>query len=261
MVARSPAAPTATPRRAAPRRARRLLLALLAAPALGLLALAGVLAAWSRPGQPAPFLDAAGRPLPGSLSEKLRIPIGGVEQGLILRSKDTTKPVLLYLHGGMPDYFLARQSGVDLEDDFTVCWWEQRGVGLSYDPAIPRESLTVEQLTADTIELTNYLRHRFGQERIYLMGHSGGTFLGVEAIARAPELFHAYVGVAQMAHSSAPRSSPTTSYCGATRSAATRPWSRGCARRPSRSRGACRTRGSPSATRPCTRSASARRAR
>jgi pimeloyl-ACP methyl ester carboxylesterase len=30
------------------------------------------------------------------------------------------------------------------------------------------------------------------------MAHSGGTFLGIQAAARAPERFHAYIGVAQM---------------------------------------------------------------
>jgi pimeloyl-ACP methyl ester carboxylesterase len=61
------------------------------------------------------------------------------------------------------------------------------------------ESVTVEQLVADTLALTDHLRGRFGRDRIYLMGHSGGSFLGMHAVARAPELYHAYIGVAQMA--------------------------------------------------------------
>jgi pimeloyl-ACP methyl ester carboxylesterase len=44
------------------------------------------------------------------------------------------------------------------------------------------------------------LRQRFGQEKIYLMGHSGGTFLGIQAAAQAPELYYAYLGVAQMSN-------------------------------------------------------------
>jgi pimeloyl-ACP methyl ester carboxylesterase len=60
--------------------------------------------------------------------------------------------------------------------------------------------VTVEQLLADTLALTNHLRRRFGKDRIYLMGHSGGSFLGMHAVARAPELYHAYIGVAQMAN-------------------------------------------------------------
>ncbi len=32
------------------------------------------------------------------------------------------------------------------------------------------------------------------------MGHSGGTFIGIQAAARAPELYYAYIGVAQMSN-------------------------------------------------------------
>jgi pimeloyl-ACP methyl ester carboxylesterase len=119
---------------------------------------------------------------------------------MFIKSKDDRHPVLLYLHGGMPDSFLTRKYPTGLEDYFTVVWWEQRGSGLSYSPDIPPETMTVEQFIADTLELTNYLRQRFGQDKIYLMGHSGGTFIGIQAAARAPKLYHAYIGVAQMSN-------------------------------------------------------------
>jgi pimeloyl-ACP methyl ester carboxylesterase len=123
-----------------------------------------------------------------------------VEQGMFIVSKDATHPVLLYLHGGMPDYFLTQKYPTGFEDYFTVVWWEQRGSGLSYSTDIPPESITVEQMISDTLAVTNYLRHRFDQEKIYLMGHSGGTFIGIQAAARAPELYQAYIGVAQMSY-------------------------------------------------------------
>lgn len=163
------------------------------------LVLAGVLLAWS-PGKPAPFADGNGNPLAGSISEKIRVNINGVEQGMFIKSKDETNPVLLYLHGGMPDYFLTQRYPTGLEDNFTVVWWEQRGAGLSYRADIRPETMTLEQLISDTLEVTNYLRRRFGKEKIYLMGHSGGSFVGVHAAARAPELYHAYMGVAQMSY-------------------------------------------------------------
>ena len=119
---------------------------------------------------------------------------------MFIKSKNAGNPVLLYLHGGMPDYFLTQKYPTGLEDDFTVVWWEQRGSGLSYYPDISPESVTVEQLISDTLEVTNYLHHRFGKEKIYLMGHSGGTFVGIQVAARAPELYYAYIGVAQMSY-------------------------------------------------------------
>ena len=152
------------------------------------------------PGEPQPFLDGDGDVIAGSIAEKVFIDVNGVRQGMFIKSKDATHPVLLYVHGGMPDYFLTQQFPTGMADDFTVVWWEQRGSGISYAADIPRESLTKEQLIADALTVTDYLRHRFKQEKIYLMGHSGGSFIGIEAAARAPERYHAYIGVAQISY-------------------------------------------------------------
>jgi len=165
-----------------------------------ILILTGVLLTWSYPGKPSPFLDENGDPLAGSISEKIFVNINGVEQGMFIKGKDVNNPVLLYLHGGMPDYFLTEKYPTGLEDYFTVVWWEQRGSGMSYSPDIPPETMTLEQMISDTLALTNYLRQRFGKEKIYLMGHSGGTFIGIQTAARSPELYYAYIGVAQMSN-------------------------------------------------------------
>ena len=113
----------------------------------------------------------------GSLVDKVHTNINGVEQGMFIRSTDAAHPVLLYLHGGpgMPTYFLNRKYPTGLEENFTAVWWEQRGAGLSYDAKIPPVTMTVEQIIADTLAVTDYLRSRFGKEKIYLMGHSWGS--------------------------------------------------------------------------------------
>lgn len=152
------------------------------------------------PGKPIPFLDKNGMPLAGSISEKIYVNINGVKMGMFIKSKNVNNPVLLYLHGGMPLYFLTKKYPTGLEDDFTVVWWDQRGSGLSYNSGIKPETITLEQMISDTKEVTNYLRKRFGKEKIYLMGHSGGSFLGIKVAERAPELYFAYIGVAQISH-------------------------------------------------------------
>ncbi len=108
------------------------------------LVLVGVLLLLS-PGRPTPFLDDNGKPLAGSISEKTRVTINGVEQGMFIKGKDASKPVLLYLHGGMPDYFLTERYPTGLDEDFIVVWWEQRGSGLSYNPDMAPESLTTSK--------------------------------------------------------------------------------------------------------------------
>ena len=117
---------------------------------------------------------------------------------MFIKSKNKKNPVLLYLHGGLPDYFLSRKYPTGLEDNFTIVWWEQRGFGLSYSAGIPPETRNLDQMICDTKEITNYLRTRFGQEKIYLMGRSGGSYIGIQTAVRAPELYHAYIGVGQM---------------------------------------------------------------
>lgn len=179
------------------RKAGRFMVIVIASLLAGLLILVGLLLAWS-PGKPLPFVDKAGKPLIDSIAEKRFVNINGVEQGLFIKSKDAKNPVLLYLHGGMPDYFLTQKYPTGLEDIFTVVWWEQRGSGISYHDNLAKEAITQAQLIADTLTLTNYLRQRFGQDKIYLMGHSGGTFFGIQAAAQAPDLYYAYIGVAQM---------------------------------------------------------------
>ncbi len=159
----------------------------------------GVIAAVS-PGKPKPFLDQSGKEIPGSISEKTFVTINGVKQGMFIKGKDKTKPVLLFVHGGpgMPEYFLTDSYPTGLENVFTVCWWDQRGAGLSYSSDIKAETMTTEQLVSDTTEVSKYLCKRFGQDKIYLMGHSWGSFIAIQAAAKSPELYRAYIGMGQM---------------------------------------------------------------
>ena len=150
------------------------------------------------PGKPAHLSDKTGAPLKNSISEKLFLNINGTRQGMFIKSKNSDNPVLLYLHGGMPDYFFTEKYPTHLEDNFTMIWWEQRNCGISYDPETAEDAASLEQLVDDTIVLTKYLLERFKKDKIFLMGHSGGTFPGVYVIDKMPELYAAYIGVAQM---------------------------------------------------------------
>ena len=177
------------------------MLILIAIVLAGILILLAVLLAWS-PGKPQPFLAENGQPLADSISEKLQVTINGVAQGMFIKSTNSNNPVLLFVHGGpgMPEYWLTQTYPTGLEAHFTVVWWEQRGAGLSYSADIPAETMTAEQYIADTLAVTNYLRQRFGREKIYLMGHSWGSYIGIQAAAREPALYYAYIGMGQISY-------------------------------------------------------------
>lgn len=143
--------------------------------------------------------DEHGQEKSGSVASLEQLRLGDVEQYVLIRGHDTTKPVLLFLHGGpgIPAMFLAHAFQRKFEKEFIMVHWDRRGAGKSYEAGVRSESLTVRQTLDDLYELTGYLRNRFHKDRIYLLGHSWGSYLGVLAAAERPEFFHAYVGAGQ----------------------------------------------------------------
>ena len=148
------------------------------------------------------FTDEQGKVLEGSIAEKTFIDVNGAENGLIIRGKNVNNPVLLFISGGpgVPQYWLNEYYENDLEEYFTVCWWDYYGEGLSYDSRIEKEEITLERLEKDAIAVTEYLKERFSQEKIYLMAHSGGTPLGVVLAEEHPELYYCYFSMGQVVH-------------------------------------------------------------
>ncbi len=149
-------------------------------------------------GKPKQFLDENGKVLENSISEKVFLEINGTRQGMFIKGENLDNPIVLYLHGGIPLYFLTEKFPTQLEKNFTVVWWEQRGCGISHNSNSTNNHPTLDLLVDDSIVLTEYLLKRFNKQKIYLMGHSGGTFIGVYVIDKAPELYYAYIAIAQM---------------------------------------------------------------
>ena len=154
----------------------------------------------ARPPTTDPILGADGLLLAGSVAELATVPIGGHDQSIMIRGNSVESPVLLFLAGGPggSDVGSMRNLGSALEANFVVASWDQRGAGKSMAALEPTSTLTVEQVVADTISVTNYLRERFDEQKVYLVGNSWGTLIGVLAAQENPELFHAFVGTGQM---------------------------------------------------------------
>lgn len=135
--------------------------------------------------------------------------IGGIDQAVSIRGNDRRNPVLLMLHGGpgwvaMPTSWYFQRGW---EEYFTVVQWDQRGAGKTYvanDSAAVAPTMTRERMIADAEEMVAWLRREFGKDRIFVLGHSWGSYLGVELAQRRPDWLHAYIGIGQI--SNAPES-------------------------------------------------------
>jgi pimeloyl-ACP methyl ester carboxylesterase len=163
-------------------------------------ALAGLAVLIALPASTPPILGPDDEPIPGSIATLEKVHLGGHDQWISIRGYSTDNPVLLYLSGGpgQSDLPFSRVLFEDLTRDFVVVGWDQRGTGKSYPALDPVSTLTLERAVADTAELSEYLLERFGEEKIYIMGESYGSFLGVLTVEAHPELYHAYIGSGQM---------------------------------------------------------------
>ena len=142
--------------------------------------------------------DRNGQPLKNSIAEWRLVELGDWPQWLSIRGANRNNPILLFLHGGpgtSETPFLIKYNS-DLEKSFVVVSWDQRGAGKSYSIKIPPETMTVDRFIADTHELTQHLKEEFSREKIYLVGHSWGTLIGMRAAHRYPEDYYALISIA-----------------------------------------------------------------
>ncbi len=136
---------------------------------------------------------------PNGISEIQYMDINGAQQYVLIRGNDQSNPVLLFLHGGpgASATALLRKFNSELEEHFTVVYWDQRGAGKSYNKDISKDEIKVKQYIEDAEFLVNYLKNRFATDKIFLIGHSWGARLGMYLVQKHPENFSAYVGVGQ----------------------------------------------------------------
>jgi pimeloyl-ACP methyl ester carboxylesterase len=137
------------------------------------------------------------------IDEKVKLHINGIDQWISIRGKDRRNPILFFLHGGpaspaMPEGYTFQTPW---EDYFTVVQWDQRGAGKTYranSEAAMAPGMTVEGMTDDAAQVAQYLREHYHKQKIFLLGHSWGTVLGVHLAQLHPDWFYAYISVGQV---------------------------------------------------------------
>lgn len=133
------------------------------------------------------------------ISELRPIQVNGRTEWLTIRGQDRTKPVLLFLSGGPGGSQLAtaRYYFAPLENDYVVVTWEQPGAAKSFG-AIAPENITLDTYLDDGAAVVQALRTEFGHDKVFLMGESWGSALGLMMIEQHPEYYAAFLGTGQM---------------------------------------------------------------
>ena len=124
--------------------------------------------------------------------------IGNIPQGIAVTG-NPENPVLLILHGGgLPLPGVASKSSYRLlEEHFLLVFWDQRGTGKSTHPRLNAGNMSIENFLNDVAEITDYVKARFDKEKIYLLGHSWGSMIGLASVVHNPNEYHGYIGVSQ----------------------------------------------------------------
>jgi proline iminopeptidase len=140
---------------------------------------------------------------PNGVERLEKVKIGGIDQWVSVRGADRRNPVLLHVHGG-PGYVSMPMSwwfSRGWEEYFTVVQWDQRAAGKTFlltDPAVVAPTLTLERMVDDTEEMAAWTRKEFGKDKVFVLGHSFGSYLGLQLALRRPEWLYAYIGVCQL---------------------------------------------------------------
>jgi len=145
------------------------------------------------------IVDENGNTPENSIAELTKVELNGRKQWISIRGWDNNAPVLLFLAGGPGGTQMAavRYELAELEKHFVVVNWDQPGSGKSYYSE-KTKNITAQTYIEDGHALTEYLKERFSQDKIYLVGESWGSALGIFLVEKYPESYYALIGTGQM---------------------------------------------------------------
>jgi pimeloyl-ACP methyl ester carboxylesterase len=123
--------------------------------------------------------------------------VGGIKQFVRIKGKDSSKPLLLFLHGGPGGSVMNKAELMTgkLQQHFVVVHWDQRETGATLQLNKLNSPLTLDLFYNDTHDLIDTLLRRFHQPKLYLAGYSWGTVLGFYIAAKYPGLLYAYLAI------------------------------------------------------------------
>jgi pimeloyl-ACP methyl ester carboxylesterase len=147
-----------------------------------------------------------------TVSENKFLFIGGIEQWVTINGEDLAKPVILFLHGGPGSVMSPYVDTIFKvwQKEFILVHWDQRGAGRTFGKNAPgnvdedywiENPLSIQKMTSDAIELSEYLLNYLKKKKIIIIATSWGSVLGAKMVLQRPDLYYAYIAHSQVVKS------------------------------------------------------------
>ena len=119
--------------------------------------------------------------------------INNSSQWVLVRGKNIDAPLLIHVQQGpglpMISEATETEKRLQLEDNFLVAYWDQRGCGKSYSKDILPETMSLEQMADDLITCTKYLLEKYNKNKAVIVGYSIGATISLIAAAKDSSIF------------------------------------------------------------------------
>ena len=135
-----------------------------------------------------------------AIEQYVDVELNGLKQKLLIQTNDLKNPILLWLHGGpgISEMLINHHCMNRLYYHFTIVHWDQRGTAMSYRDDLKAADITFTKTLDDALLLTKWLKRTYGQEKVFIIGHSFGSVLGMNLIKDHPEHYRAFIGMGQV---------------------------------------------------------------
>ncbi len=116
------------------------------------------------------------KPGKGLMDKYYHVKVDGTALMVRVAGNENSDVALIMTHGGpggSAQIFRLSKGLQDLEKDFKVIYWDQRGSGMTQGNP-PLDKITIEQYAKDLDAVTEFVSQVIGAKSMFLLGHSWG---------------------------------------------------------------------------------------
>jgi pimeloyl-ACP methyl ester carboxylesterase len=122
-----------------------------------------------------------------------KINLNESEQWILSRGRKSDAPIILHVQAGPGLPMIPEANPLDkllqLEDNYNVSYWDQRGCGKSFNKNDNPQKINFSQLADDIIGCTKWLLKKYNKDKANIIGYSIGATASLIAASRDSGIF------------------------------------------------------------------------